>query len=140
MQKTLDHSILKKHEKKTFERLFWLILPFAAIFVYVMIRFALSGGEETIFTAQLTSIGVFEVAKDFVRPTLSGFDAKFATDGFEYGALPDSVYVIKSFVDTKNSEDQEVETKFEIKMKYHGGMSTNPDNWEVIKLTKQEQE
>jgi hypothetical protein len=140
MQKTLDYALLKRHERKTFERLIWLLLPFAAIFVYILIRFALSGGEETIFTAQLTSAGVFEVAQDFVRPTLSGFDPKFATDGFEYGALPDSVYVIRSFVNTKNTEDQEMETRFEIKMKFHGGISTNPDNWEVLKLTKQEQE
>jgi hypothetical protein len=140
MQETIDYALFKRQEKKTFERLVWLLLPFAAIFVYVMIRFALSGGEETIFTAQLTSTGVFEVAQDFVRPTLSGFDPKFATDGFEYGALPDSVYVIRSFVDTKNADDQEVETKFEIKMKFHGGLSTNPDNWEVVKLTKHEEE
>jgi hypothetical protein len=140
MQKTLDYAYFKKQEKKTFEKLVWLLLPFAGIFIYVMIRFALTGGEETIFTAQLTSAGVFEVAQDFVRPTLSGFDPKFATDGFEYGALADSVYVIRSFVDTKNSEDQQVETRFEIKMKFHGGLSTNPDNWEVLKLTKHEEE
>ena len=136
MQETIDYALVRKQEKKIFEKLVWLILPFVGIFIYVMIRFALSGGEETIFTAEITSTGVFEIAQDFVRPTLSGFNARFETDGYQYGKLRDSVYMIRSYVDTKSTDDQEIETKFEITLKYDGGLSTNPDNWEVIRLTK----
>jgi len=139
MQRTIDYALFKKQEKKTFEFLVWLILPFVAIFIYIMIRFALTGGQETIFTAQITSNGVFEMAQDFIRPTLQGFDPKFASDGYQYGKLRDSVYMIRSYVDTKNASDQTIETKFEITMRYHGGLSTNQDNWEVIKLSKEEE-
>jgi len=136
MQEVIDYALVRKQEKKIFERLVWLMLPLIAAFVYVMIRFALSGGEETIVSQEITSNGVFQIAQDFVRPTLSGFNAKFSTRGYEYGKLHDSVYMIRSYVDTKSTGDEDIETKFEITLKYNGGLSTNPDNWDVIRLTK----
>jgi hypothetical protein len=139
MQEAINYSIVRNHEKKVFEKMIWIMLPFAAIFVYVMIRFALSGGEETLITSEITSNGVYDIAQDFVRPTLNGFGVKFSSEGFQYGKLHDSVYMIRSYVDTKNADNQEVETKFEITLKYHGGMSTDQSNWEVIKLYKEDE-
>ncbi|WP_179414048.1 hypothetical protein HDF19_17155 [Mucilaginibacter sp. E4BP6] len=79
---------------------------------------------------------VYSVAKQFVLPTLKGSGASFSEDGYEYGKKADSVFIIRSVVNTKTRGGDLLKTNFEITLKYKGGAVADESSWEVLNLNE----
>ena len=84
-----------------------------------------------------TSGDVYSIAKDYVKPTLKATNIDFADSGYQFGQMPDSVYVIKSYVETSNGSGENQRTNFEITLKFKGGAKDEDKNWEVLNLNEQ---
>jgi hypothetical protein len=126
----------KNKKKKATLQFVWILVLFGILFVILITRFALSGSQEDIFSGAPSSNDVYEIAKEFVKPTLKGEIADFSDSQYQFGQKPDSVYVIKSFVQTKDNAGEDRKTNFEIILKYKGGSKSAPQNWEVLNLSE----
>ena len=136
MEQSRNYLSQKKQKKKSAVKAVWIILALAIIFIVIVAKFALSGDNEvnTLFTGMPSSGEVYNISKLFVLPTLKGTGASFSEDGYEYGKKADSVFVIRSVVDTKTSGGDPLKTSFEITLKYKGGAVTDESSWEVLNL------
>ena len=136
MEQPRNYLSQKKQKKKSAVKAVWIILALAIIFIVIVAKFALSGDNEvnTLFTGMPSSGEVYNISKLFVLPTLKGTGASFSEDGYEYGKKADSVFVIRSVVDTKTSGGDPLKTSFEITLKYKGGAVADESSWEVLNL------
>jgi hypothetical protein len=126
----------KNPKKQSVKKAVRLILFFAAMFIVVMVKFALSGDAEvtTIFSPMPSSNDAYAISKVFVLPTLKGSGARFSDDGYQYGKKQDSVFVIRSVVETRLTSGDMLKTNYEITMRYKGGAINNQNSWEVLNL------
>jgi hypothetical protein len=88
----------KKKKKKSAMGGVAVLIVFALIFIFIVAKFALTGTIEDTFSGAPTQDDVYNIAKEYVKPTLKS-DGSFSDSQYEYGKKEDSVYVIKSFVD-----------------------------------------
>jgi len=128
----------KKQKKKSAIKVLWIIFALAIVFIVIVARFALSGDNDinTLLDGMPSSNEVYNIAKQFVLPTLKGNGASFSEDGYEYGKKADSVFIIRSVVDTKTSDGGALKTSFEITLKYKGGAVTDESSWELLNLNE----
>jgi hypothetical protein len=136
MEQQKNYLSHKKQKKKSAVKAVWIISALAVVFIIVVAKFALSGDNEvnTLFTGMPSSSEVYTISKLFVLPTLKGTGASFSEDGYEYGKKADSVFVIRSVVNTKTSGGDPLRTNFKITLKYKGGPVADENNWEVLNL------
>jgi len=126
----------KNNKKKATLKFVWILIVFGILFAIIVARFALSGSEEDLFSGAPSSDDVYNIAKEFVKPTLKGATADFSDSQYQFGQKQDSVYVIKSFVQTKDNDGEDQKTNFEIILKYKGGSKSEQQNWEVLNLSE----
>jgi len=138
MEPQKNYLAQKKQKKKSAVKVVWIILALAIVFIIIVVKFALSGDNDvnTLFTGMPSSNEVYNIAKQFVLPTLKGNGASFSEDGYEYGKKADSVFVIRSVADTKTSDGDLLKTNFEITLKYKGGAVDDESSWEVLNLNE----
>lgn len=136
MEQQKNYLSHKKHKKKSAVKALWIIVALAVVFIVVIGKFALSGNNDVnvLFNGMPSSNDVYHIAKQFVLPTLKGTGANFSEDGYEYGKKADSVFIIRSVVDTKTNTGNPLKTSFEITLKYKGGSVADESNWEVLNL------
>jgi len=127
----------KNNKKKATLKFVWILIVFGILFAIIVARFALSGSEEDLFSGAPSSDDVYNIAKEFVKPTLKGATADFSDSQYQFGQKQDSVYVIKSFVETPDGTGSNQRTNFEITLKYKGGLRTEERNWEVLNLNEE---
>ncbi len=121
----------KSKKKKSANKAVWLLLFFSAIAIAMVVKITLTGSLKPDFFKGLPSQeDAYEVAKDFVRPTLKSQSIEFAEDGFQGGKISDSIYVIKSSLVTEGTT-----MEFKIKLQYKGGEPDKQKNWSVIDLS-----
>lgn len=109
-----------------------VLVILALIFIFIVAKFALSGNVEDTFSGAPTHDDVYEIAKEYVRPTLKSSDITFSDSEYQFGKEQDSVYVIKSYVDLAGGQ----RTNFKITLKFHGGAKNEQRNWEVLNLNE----
>jgi len=138
MEPQKNYLAHKKQKKKSAVKVVWIILLLAIVFIIIVVKFALSGDNDinTMFSGMPSSNEVYSVAKQFVLPTLKGSGASFSEDGYEYGKKADSVFIIRSVVNTKTSGGDLLKTNFEITLKYKGGAVADESSWEVLNLNE----
>jgi len=138
MEPQKNYLAQKKQKKKSAVKVVWIILALALVFIIIVVKFALSGDNDvnTLFTGMPSSNEVYNIAKQFVLPTLKGNGASFSEDGYEYGKKADSIFVIRSVADTKTSDGDLLKTNFEITLKYKGGAVDDESSWEVLNLNE----
>jgi hypothetical protein len=138
MESQKNYLAQKKRKKKSAVKVVWIILALGVIFIVIIAKFALSGDNDvsTLFSGMPSSNEVYNIAKQFVLPTLKGNGASFSEDGYEYGKKADSVFIIRSIVDTKTSDGDPLKTNFEITLKYKGGAVADESSWELLNLTE----
>ncbi|RCH55976.1 hypothetical protein DJ568_04285 [Mucilaginibacter hurinus] len=115
----------------------WVVFVALGIFAVIIFRVASSGTSAMhMFDGMPTSDGVYDVAKEFVRPTLRSDDAVFSDEGYQFADKGDSIYVIKSYAETPTGSGDGTRTKefFKIILKYKGGTVSRKSNWEVLDL------
>ena len=136
MEQQRNYLSHKKQKKKSAVKAVWIILALAIVFIIIVAKFALSGDNDvnTIFSGMPSSNEVYNISKQFVMPTLKGNGATFSEDGYEYGKKADSVFIIRSVVNTTTSNGDPLKTNFEITLKYKGGAVADEGSWEVLNL------
>ncbi len=120
----------KVEKKKSANKAVWILLFFSAIAVAMVVKITLTGSLKPDFFKGLPSHeDAYEIAKEYVRPTLKSPSVQFAEDGFQAGKTSDSVYVIKSTLETEGTT-----MEFKITLQYKGGEPDKQKNWSVIDL------
>ena len=121
----------KSAKKKSAKNAVWVLLFFCALIVALMVKIFFTGSLNSGFDSGglPTNEDAYEVAQEYVRPTIRG-SADFADEGFQFAKLADSVYVIKSTLESEGKT-----TEFKITLRYKGGQHKKQSNWSVIDLS-----
>jgi hypothetical protein len=120
----------KKKKKKSAMGGVVVLVIIGVIFAFIIFKFAFTGTIEDTFSGAPTQDDVYEIAKQYVKPTLKS-ECSFS-ESYGFAKKEDSVYVIKSHVDLND----ERRTNFEITLKYKGGVKTDEHNWDVLNLNE----
>jgi hypothetical protein len=130
-----DYIAEMKDKRKTTSGAMWILLIFVILFILIIIRFAIRSDSNGGFFGSLPSGNdAYEIAKDYIKPTLKSPDAKFANGDFQCTKTSDSVYVVKSYFETKNINGEKAKTNFAVALKYNGGTSSDERNWTLVRL------
>lgn len=121
----------KSVKKKSAIKAVWILLFFCAVIIAMVVKITLTGSlKPNFFTGLPSNEDAYEIAKEYVRPTLKSSSVTFAEDGYQFAKTSDSVYVIKSTVESEGTT-----TEFKIKLQYKGGQPDKQKNWSVIDLS-----
>jgi hypothetical protein len=135
-----DQSYLKdkQHKKKTAMIGAWMLALFGIIFMIVVVKFATSGGSSDMLTFTMfpNSDDAYQVAKQYIAPTIKSSNLAFAEDRYQFAKKSDSVFVIKSYVTSIDEKGAKVKTNFQITLKYDGGPKAVQDNWTMIDMNE----
>jgi len=126
----------KQHKKKTAIAGGWMLLAFGIIFMVVIIKFATSGGSSDMLSFRTfpTSDDAYQIAKEYVSPTVNERNIVFAEDRYQFAKKSDSVFVIKSYVTSIDENGGKTKTNFQITLKYNGGPKAVQNNWTMVDM------
>jgi len=127
----------KQSNKKSALKYVWILVAFGFIFILIVLKFALSASNRIVYSGLPNSDEVYAVAKEFITPTIKEPHPSFPDSKYDFAKKDDSVYVIKSYVITKDSSGENLKTDFEITLKYKGGVNTKKSNWELLNLNEE---
>jgi hypothetical protein len=130
-----DYAREKREKKKAALKVVWIIGLLGVVFLVIVSRFAMAGSDD-IYNGGPTNDDVYSMAKRFVRPTIKTINPEFQTSGYNLKMARDSVYVIRSYAETKDDSGGNEKTNFEIVLKYKGGPIAIKDNWELLNLNE----
>lgn len=120
----------KSDRKKRANKFVWILLGFSAFGIAMLIKVMLTGSLKPEFFKGLpTHEDAYEIAKEYVRPTLKSSSVNFEEEGYQFGKTSDSVYVIKSTLETEGTT-----MEFKITLQYKGGQPDKQKNWSVVSL------
>ena len=130
--------IAKKDEKKkSANRAGWLLWLFILIFIAIIIRFAVRiEPGKSLNKSMPSGDDAFEIAKEFVKPTLGSANVEFGDGEYQFSKNVDSVYIVKSYYETKTEGNEKIKTAFVITLKFNGGPFLNKQNWAVQDLNQ----
>lgn len=135
-----DQSYLKdkQHKKKTAMIGVWMLALFGIIFTLVVAKFATSGSTSDMLTFTMfpNSDDAYQVAKQYITPTIKSGNLAFAEDHYQFAKKSDSVFVIKSYVTSTDENGAKIKTNFQITLKYDGGPKAVQDNWTMIDMNE----
>lgn len=128
----------KQHKKKTAMTGVWVLVIFGIIFIMVIAKFATSGGSSDIlsFTTFPNSDDAYQVAKEYISPTVKAGNLVFAEDRYQFAKKSDSVFVIKSYVTSIDERGEKIKTNFQIILKYNGGPKGVQGNWTMVDMNE----
>jgi hypothetical protein len=130
-----DYLSDKDEKKKSTRQGIIAIVIFVIIFIAVIFRFATRPGNNEGLSHQIpTGKEAYEIAKDYIKPTIKFPEAEFPDSDFQFSKNSDSVYVIKSYYEANNGSGQNVKTNFNITLKYNGGISSKAENWKMVSM------
>ncbi len=130
-----DYLSEKAHKKRISQQAMWALFIFIALFVLIIVRFAFRPDAAGGFFSKLPSgDDAFEIARDYIKSTLKLADVEFAEGVYRYAKAPDSVYIVKSYFETKDTGNGKVKTNFTVTIKYNGGSNLNKRNWSLLNL------
>lgn len=128
-----DYAREKREKKKAAIKVIWILALLGVVFLVIVSRFAMAGSDDT-YNGGPTSDDVYAMAKIFIRPTIKAADPQFQTSGYDLKIARDSVYVIRSYAETRDDSGESEKTNFEVILKYKGGPIAIKDNWELMNL------
>ncbi|HVV54210.1 MAG TPA: hypothetical protein VHC47_02730 [Mucilaginibacter sp.] len=112
-----------------------LLFALALIFAAFMVRYAMSGSRDTA-NGIPNSDDAYSVAKEFIRPTIKSPDVNFPESDYQCAKKPDSVFIIKSYAESKGVSGAKNVTTFEITLRFFGGKVSSKDSWKVLNLNE----
>jgi hypothetical protein len=126
----------KQHKRKTAITGVWVLVVVGVIFAMVIIKFATSGSSSDIlsFKSFPSSDDAYQIAKQYITPTLRTRKLVFAEEHYQFAKKSDSVFAIKSYVTSIDEKGDKVKTNFQITLKYNGGPKAVQDNWTMVDL------
>jgi len=116
----------------------WVVVLFGVIFMMIVVKFATSGGSSDMLTFTMfpSSDDAYQVAKQYIAPTIKSGNLIFAEDHYQFAKKSDSVFVIKSYVTSIDEKGEKVKTNFQITLRYDGGPKAVQDNWTMIDINR----
>ncbi|HEX8024213.1 hypothetical protein [Mucilaginibacter sp.] len=128
----------KQHKKKRAMKGVYAIIIVGIAFVFIMIKFATSGGVSEVlsFSKMPNADDAYKIATEFVTPTIRDGNISFPDDKYQFGKKTDSVFIIKSYVLSKDSRGQTNRTNFEVILKYNGGPKFLKKNWDLVDINE----
>ncbi|AYL95597.1 hypothetical protein [Mucilaginibacter celer] len=131
----------KRLKKKRAMKGVYAIVVVGVIFVFIMIKFAISGGVSDVFSFNRmpNADDAYKIAKEFVIPTIRSGNVSFPDEGYQYGKKSDSVYIIKSYVISTDERGEKSRTNFEMILKYNGGPRFMKKNWSMVDINESSQ-
>ncbi|MGZ3757466.1 MAG: hypothetical protein ACXVAY_14390 [Mucilaginibacter sp.] len=130
-----DYLEEKAKKKKTGNKALWLLIVLVIVVVAMVAKILLTGNlKPDNFTGLPTSEDAYAVAKGFIIPTLKSSSVEFSDSHYQFGKQSDSVYIIKSSVDSKNASGEKTTVNFRITLKYNGGEASREKNWTLVNL------
>ena len=130
-----DYLEEKAKKKKTGNKALWLLIVLIVVVVAMVAKILFTGNlKPDNFTGLPTSEDAYAVAKGFILPTLKSSSADFSDSHYQFGKQSDSVYIIKSSVDSKNASGEKTTVNFRITLKYNGGEASREKNWTLVNL------
>lgn len=112
-----------------------VIFGFMAFCVLIVLIFGNDDKKATVkVPEELTNSQIFYFAKDQIKQRLKApSSAEFSDDYNLQGSKSDSIYQVKSTVESQNSFGAQLRSYYMIKMKYVGGYDWSDDrSWQVI--------
>jgi hypothetical protein len=123
--------------KKDFARkLIYALIIMVIIFAIALIRLAVSGEMSEKVDNPPKNEDAYAIAKEFIKHSLSSSDIRFPEGGYQCAQRPDSVYVIKSYIESKKTTGKKSVISFEITLRFIGGDARNKNSWKLIELTE----
>jgi len=130
-----DYLAEKAAKKKVTREAMWILLIFIVLFLAVMFRIAWrSESAGGFFSSMPSGDDAYEIAKDYIIPTLRSSNVEFADKDYQYAKSSDSVYVIKSYFQAKDPSSGNAKTNYTVTIKYNGGTISNDRNWSLLNL------
>lgn len=116
----------------------WVLVLFGIIFMMIVVKFATSGGSSDMLTFTMfpSSDDAYQVAKQYIAPTIKSGNLIFSEDHYQFAKKSDSVFVIKSYVTSIDEKGEKEKTNFQITLRYDGGPKAVQDNWTMIDMNK----
>lgn len=126
-----------KAGKKRFARKVVLLLVIVgAIFIIAVFRFAISGNQPDLINNLPGNEDAYSIAKEFIKPGIKAISINFPESGYQCAQKPDSVYVIKSYVESKSQSGEKNIITYEITMRFNGGNVRSKNSWKLLDLIK----
>ena len=136
----MEKTYLKdKHlKKKRAMKGVYAIVIVGVLFIFIMAKFATSGGVSDLvsFSKMPNADDAYQIAKEFVIPTIRTGNVAFPEDGYQFGKKSDSVYVIKSYVTSVDERGQKNRINFQMILKYNGGPKFLKKNWAMVDINE----
>lgn len=121
--------------KKSFAlKVVFLLVILGIIFTVVLVRFALSGTPMDFANRPPNSDEAYHVAKEFVKPGIKSSVVNFPESGYQCAQKPDSVYIIKSYLEAKKQSGEKSIVSFVITMRFNGGRASDKKSWRLLGL------
>lgn len=113
-----------------------LLAILALIFTAFLIRFAFSGSRTDFMEGSPSNDDVYSIARQFVRPTIKSDNVSFPESDYQCAQKPDSIFIVKSYAESKNDAGAKNVTTYEITLKFTGGKATDKSRWKLIDINE----
>lgn len=124
----------KAYKQRFFKKGMIVLVTLGVIFMVFVTRFALSDSRKDLAPGVPDSQDAYTVAKQFIKPTIKTKNVSFPVDGYQCAEKPDSVFVIKSYAESKGEPGPKNITSFEITLKFIGGSVADKRNWRMLNI------
>jgi hypothetical protein len=114
----------------------WVLVILAVVFAVILFRFALSNTQLEFSAHAPDNDEAYAIAKQFIKPTIKSNSVSFPESGYQCAQKPDSVYIIKSYAESKGKTDAKNVITFEVTLKYKGGEVSAKENWILLNLNE----
>lgn len=131
-----NYLTYKEGKKKFAQKGVVLLIALAIIFTVVLIRFAISDTQFDFLKDVPDSEDAYFIARQFIKPTIKSASVYFPETGYQCAQKTDSVYIIKSYAESKNQSGVKTVVTFEITIKYNGGKVLSKENWAMLNLSE----
>ena len=126
----------KELKKRFAAKLIIFLILLSIIFSVFLIRLAISGKDTEVINSPPKNEDAYSVAKEFIKPGIKASSANFPEANYQCAQKPDSIYIIKSYVEVKNPAGEKNVLDYEITIQFIGGDVRNKKSWKLINLVK----
>jgi len=129
----LSYKALKKNFAV---KLIIFLIVLAVIFTIALVRLALSSAIKEAVNNPPKNEDAYAIAKEFIKPGIKSGTIHFPETGYQCAQKPDSIYVIKAYVESKNQSGEKNVVSFEITMHFNGGDARDKKSWKLLNLVE----
>ncbi|GAB3925447.1 hypothetical protein GCM10028827_14770 [Mucilaginibacter myungsuensis] len=108
------------------------------IFLFIVIKFAMNGGNSFSATGLPTNEDAYSVSQDMIRSTVRSPNVDFPADGFQIGKKSDSIYIVRTAAELEDDGGTKKSVSFKVLMEYKGGKQNEMKNWSLLNISEEQ--